>query len=55
MGGYIKVYDHTKTKTADSKSEIDYTSTDTGGGTLGFMTADFGNTENNEYENEKHI
>ena len=45
LGGYIKVYDHTKTKIVDSKSEIDYTSTDTGGGTLGFMTADFGGSQ----------
>lgn len=42
LGGYIKVYDHTKTKIIDGNSEVDYTSDGTGGGFLGFMVADFG-------------
>ena len=42
LGGFIKVYDHTKTKTINGVSEVDYTSDGTGGGYLGFMTADFG-------------
>ena len=50
LGGYIKVYDHTKTKTIDGISEVDYTSNGTGGGTLGFMTADFGGGETESTE-----
>ena len=54
LGGYIKVYD-ANVKKYDSNTkqwEVDYTSNGTGGGTLGFMAADFGGSESgNEYEN----
>jgi hypothetical protein len=40
LGGFIRVYDADK-KVPESE-EIDYTSTDAGGGQLGFMTANFG-------------
>lgn len=47
LGGFIKVYDATILK----DGEVDYTSDGTGGGTLGFMAANFGGSETgNEYE-----
>lgn len=48
LGGFIKVYDSSVLK----NGEVDYTSTGTGGGTLGFMAANFGGSDSgNEYEN----
>ena len=52
LGGYIKVYD-ANVKKYDSNTkqwEVDYTSNGTGGGALGFMTADFGGGETESTE-----
>ena len=51
LGGYIKVYDANVKKYDDKtkQQEVDY-SVETGGGTLGFMTADFGGGETESTE-----
>lgn len=51
LGGYIKVYDASVKKYDDKtkQQEVDY-SVETGGGTLGFMTADFGGGETESTE-----
>jgi hypothetical protein len=55
LGGYIRVYNSDVTK----DGEVDYTSSGTGGGYLGFMTADFGGeyevNENSEAEKKSGI